>query len=160
MWRNHLHLGLHQIVPIVNLFRIAFPHEEQDRRGVRATVVGQPPLPIRGYQVGLGGQASTSYAKANVTTEASSPSITDRACFPDPPCDVWSVTVCPVSWRQCLGMPGQIRCRARGSDRKKRSSNSDPGPPEGPQPASESRPAAQSATEGWLDESRLSLSYL
>jgi hypothetical protein len=37
--------------------------------------------------------ASTSYARASVTTSASSPSMTDRACLPDPPCDWLMVTV-------------------------------------------------------------------
>src|SRR6476620_4312850 len=36
-----------------------------------------------------------SYASARVTTSASRPSITDRACLPEPPCDWLMVTACP-----------------------------------------------------------------
>ena len=32
-------------------------------------------------------RSATSFSKANVTTSASRPSITERACDPDPPCD-------------------------------------------------------------------------
>ena len=36
---------------------------------------------------------------ASVTTSASSPSITDRACLPEPPCDWLMVTGCPpLAW--------------------------------------------------------------
>ena len=38
--------------------------------------------------------ASMSYASANVTTSASRPSITDRACLPDPPWD-WLIVTAP-----------------------------------------------------------------
>ena len=41
--------------------------------------------------------ALMSLSSASVTTSASSPSITARACLPDPPCDCWMVTVSPVS---------------------------------------------------------------
>ena len=37
-----------------------------------------------------------SYASASVTTSASSPSITARACAPEPPCDCLISTSCPV----------------------------------------------------------------
>jgi hypothetical protein len=40
--------------------------------------------------------ASMSYASASVTTSASRPSITARACLPEPPCDCSIVTFCPV----------------------------------------------------------------
>ncbi len=40
--------------------------------------------------------ASMSPAKARVTTSASSPSITERACLPEPPCEVRMVTFWPV----------------------------------------------------------------
>ena len=40
--------------------------------------------------------ASMSYASASVTTSASRPSITPRACPPDPPCDCFTVMVWPV----------------------------------------------------------------
>jgi hypothetical protein len=43
--------------------------------------------------------ASMSYASASVTTSASSPSMTARACAPEPPCDCridarWPVLAC------------------------------------------------------------------
>ncbi len=40
--------------------------------------------------------SSMSPASASVTTSASRPSITERACFPEPPCDCFTVTVSPV----------------------------------------------------------------
>ena len=40
--------------------------------------------------------SSMSYASASVTTSASSPSITARACDPEPPCDCLISTSCPV----------------------------------------------------------------
>ncbi len=40
--------------------------------------------------------ASISAASASVTTSASSPSITERACLPEPPCDCLIVTSLPV----------------------------------------------------------------
>ena len=40
--------------------------------------------------------ASMSYARARVTTSASSPSITARACPPEPACDCLMLIVCPV----------------------------------------------------------------
>src|SRR4030095_13804729 len=40
--------------------------------------------------------ASTSPASASVTTSAGSPSMTVRACLPEPPCDCLIVTVSPV----------------------------------------------------------------
>jgi len=40
--------------------------------------------------------ASMSGASARVTTSASRPSITARACLPEPPCDCAIVTVSPV----------------------------------------------------------------
>ena len=40
--------------------------------------------------------ASMSQASARVTTSASRPSITARACLPEPPWDCWSSIVCPV----------------------------------------------------------------
>src|SRR4051794_22756066 len=43
---------------------------------------------------------SMSYASASVTTSASSPSITERACLPEPPCDWRMVTSCPVLFFQ------------------------------------------------------------
>ena len=43
---------------------------------------------------------SMSPASASVTTSARSPSITDRACLPEPPCEVCTVTVPPVRARQ------------------------------------------------------------
>jgi len=39
--------------------------------------------------------ASMSYASARVTTSAASPSITDRACLPEPPCDCCTVILPP-----------------------------------------------------------------
>ncbi len=45
--------------------------------------------------------ASMSIARANVTTSASSPSITERACLPEPPCELLIVTVSPVCACQC-----------------------------------------------------------
>jgi len=39
---------------------------------------------------------SMSQASASVTTSASRPSITERACFPEPPCDCRIVTSWPV----------------------------------------------------------------
>jgi hypothetical protein len=44
--------------------------------------------------------ASTSKARASVTTSASSPSITARAWLPEPPWDARTVTVCPVLFFQ------------------------------------------------------------
>ena len=46
--------------------------------------------------------ASMSPASASVTTSASSPSITERACLPDPPWDVRIVTFWPVLACHCL----------------------------------------------------------
>ena len=40
--------------------------------------------------------ASMSPDSASVTTSASRPSITDRACLPEPPCDWLTSSVCPV----------------------------------------------------------------
>jgi hypothetical protein len=40
--------------------------------------------------------ASMSAASARVTMSASSPSITARACLPEPPCDIRTVKVSPV----------------------------------------------------------------
>ena len=40
--------------------------------------------------------ASMSYDSARVTTSARSPSMTERACLPDPPCDWVTRTVSPV----------------------------------------------------------------
>src|SRR5437867_341512 len=40
--------------------------------------------------------ASMSYASARVTTSASRPSTTARACLPEPPCDWFTTTVAPV----------------------------------------------------------------
>ena len=40
--------------------------------------------------------ASMSAASARVTTSAASPSITDRACLPEPPCDWSTLTTWPV----------------------------------------------------------------
>jgi hypothetical protein len=40
--------------------------------------------------------ASMSPASASVTTSAPSPSITERACLPEPPCDWLMRTSCPV----------------------------------------------------------------
>ena len=44
--------------------------------------------------------ASMSYAKARVTTSASKPSITARACAPEPPCDWLIETSTPVFFFQ------------------------------------------------------------
>ena len=41
-------------------------------------------------------RASTSKARPSVTTSASSPSRTPRACLPEPPCDWRMDTRCPV----------------------------------------------------------------
>ena len=46
--------------------------------------------------------ASMSPASARVTTSASSPSITERACLPEPPCEVRMVTFWPVLACHCL----------------------------------------------------------
>ena len=40
--------------------------------------------------------ASMSYASARVTTSACKPSITARACLPEPPCDCLMTTSTPV----------------------------------------------------------------
>ena len=40
--------------------------------------------------------ASMSAASASVTTSASNPSMTERACLPEPPWDWLISTVCPV----------------------------------------------------------------
>ena len=40
--------------------------------------------------------SSISLAKARVTTSACKPSITERACLPEPPCDCLKSTSCPV----------------------------------------------------------------
>jgi len=44
--------------------------------------------------------ASMSAASASVTTSAASPSITERACLPEPPCDSSTRTTWPVFARQ------------------------------------------------------------
>jgi hypothetical protein len=45
--------------------------------------------------------ASMSPESARVTTSASSPSITERACLPEPPCDCWISISWPVLARHC-----------------------------------------------------------
>src|SRR5688572_3495457 len=45
---------------------------------------------------------SMSYASARVTTSAPRPSITERACALDPPCDCLIVTSCPLCCFQCV----------------------------------------------------------
>jgi hypothetical protein len=40
-------------------------------------------------------RASTSWESASVTTSASSPSSTARACLPEPPCDCWMTSEVP-----------------------------------------------------------------
>ena len=68
-------------------FGISLAHQEHDGRGVRRAVVRQPLLPVAGSSFARSAIASMSYASASVTTSASSPSITERACLPEPPCD-------------------------------------------------------------------------
>ena len=46
--------------------------------------------------------ASMSYDSARVTTSARNPSMTERACLPDPPCDWVTRTLSPVLAFQCL----------------------------------------------------------
>ncbi len=50
--------------------------------------------------------ALMSYASASVTTSASRPSMTVRACLPEPPCDCLMVTFSPVFACQCFGEGG------------------------------------------------------
>ena len=45
--------------------------------------------------------ASMSPDSASVTTSASRPSITERACLPEPPCDWLTSSVCPVFCFHC-----------------------------------------------------------
>src|SRR5207247_7451506 len=56
---------------------------------------GRRDCQFAGNSLAFWAMASMSYAKASVTTSASSPSITARACLLDPPCDCWISTVCP-----------------------------------------------------------------
>src|SRR5690348_17699531 len=44
--RDHRHTRPDEIAPIADAFRIALPHEEDDRRGVWGAVVGQSGLPV------------------------------------------------------------------------------------------------------------------
>src|SRR5271167_1178359 len=46
--RDYRDARLHEVVPIVNLLRIPFAHQQHDGRSVGATVVRQPRLPISG----------------------------------------------------------------------------------------------------------------
>ncbi len=54
----------------------------------------------------LAATASISAASASVTTSASRPSTTERACLPEPPCDWLMVTVSPVFCFQCAANAG------------------------------------------------------
>ena len=83
--RNDGHSGSHQIVPIVNALRIAFAHQKNNGGRVRRAVVRQSPLPVGGDQAPLGCDRIDVISQAKVTTSASRPSITERACLPDPP---------------------------------------------------------------------------
>jgi hypothetical protein len=48
----------------------------------------------------LATMASMSPASPRVTTSAGRPSMTERACLPDPPCDCLTVTTSPVFFFQ------------------------------------------------------------
>src|ERR1035441_2409527 len=64
---------------------------------------------ILGRRPALDAIASMSPESASVTTSASRPSMTDRACLPEPPCDWLIVTFWPV-----LAAPSCARPRRRG----------------------------------------------
>src|SRR3989442_771824 len=61
--------------------------------------------------------ASMSYASARVTTSASRPSTTARACLPDPPCDWFTTTLTPVfsfQYLACVARPVVAQSKAGG----------------------------------------------
>ncbi len=53
--RDHRHTRLHQIVPVLDAFRIALAHQEHDGRGVRRGILRQAFLPRSGKQLGAPG---------------------------------------------------------------------------------------------------------
>ena len=55
--RDHRNAGLHQIVPILDVFGIALSHQEHDRRGVGSAVLRQPLLPVGRKQAGVLGNS-------------------------------------------------------------------------------------------------------
>src|SRR5262245_48291033 len=57
---------------------------------------GRRDCQFTGRSLRLVTRASMSAAKASVTTSAGRPSITVRACLPEPPCDCLMFTSCPV----------------------------------------------------------------
>ncbi|MNC36400.1 hypothetical protein D3C75_849210 [compost metagenome] len=46
VWGDHGYARLHQIIPVVDLFRVAFTHQENDGGGVRCGVVRQAFNPV------------------------------------------------------------------------------------------------------------------
>ena len=63
--------------------------------------MGRRDCQFAGRRLDSRAMASMSPASARVTTSASSPSITARACLPEPPCEVRMVTFWPVLAFQC-----------------------------------------------------------
>jgi len=79
--------GLDEIGPVVNIFGIALAHQKYDGRGVGCTVVGEPTLPVERQELPLGRYPVDIARSPSVTTSAARPSITERACLLEPPCD-------------------------------------------------------------------------
>ena len=50
---DHLHVWPRQILPILDVFRVALAHEKADRRGVGRGIIGQFLLPARLDQPGV-----------------------------------------------------------------------------------------------------------
>ena len=101
--RDHDDAGLDQVGPVVDALGIALAHQEHDGGGVgRAVVAGAGSASWRAAAWRVLAIASMSYAKARVTTSASSPSMTARACLPEPPWDISTVNSPPPSSFQCL----------------------------------------------------------
>src|SRR6185503_7122473 len=61
-----------------------------------ALLCGSRDCQLTGSNLPLVAIASMSPASASVTTSAGRPSMTVRACLPDPPCDCFTVTSSPV----------------------------------------------------------------
>ncbi len=65
-----------------------------------ALLAGSRDSQFAGRSLARAAMASMSQASASVTTSAGRPSMTERACLPEPPWDCVTRTVWPVSARQ------------------------------------------------------------
>src|ERR1044072_3584201 len=82
-----------------------------------ALLLGRRLCQLMGSSLPFSAIASTSAASASVTTSAGRPSITERACLPDPPCDWLILTSSPGFAFQYLAkaalLIGRASCRGR-----------------------------------------------